>query len=94
MTPADPIVAPPLSPLPLAQQVAQTLHASRTAHLSWRISHHRAELETAARLRREAFALDPERSVPAWAAEQTATPKGKDSHLELLAFFDQQLAKP
>ena len=44
-------------------------------------------LQTAARLRQEAQALDPSHTDPAWASEQTVTSPGEDTHEALMAFY-------
>lgn len=77
--------------------VAQLLTASLAAHESAkslrrakRGEEARVSLAEAARLRREAQALDPGHESPDWAAEQSKTPNGKDTHTELLRFYTEQ----
>jgi hypothetical protein len=38
-------------------------------------------------LRQEAHELDPKHEASAWAIEQAATPAGRDTHSELMAFY-------
>lgn len=51
----------------------------------------RVAIEAALTLREQAHSLDPDHVSPAWAAEQAKTPRGKDTHDELIAFYRQQL---
>lgn len=50
-------------------------------------------LEEARRLRLDADALDPNHHQRAWSDEQTATPRGTNTHLALLAFYDRHIGK-
>lgn len=52
------------------------------------------------RLWREAYALrkqaheeDPDHLSPAWAAEQESTPRGYDTHMELMTFYREKLGE-
>jgi hypothetical protein len=66
-----------------AQQLRRNRHADSA----------RESLAQAKALREQALALDPERKDPAWAAEQSKTPNGRDTHEELMAFYASELAK-
>jgi hypothetical protein len=78
----------------LDAKVSALLTASRAAHeqakalrRSHRVAEARDALSTAARLRREAHALDPDHIGPAWVEEQRQTPRGRDTHAELIAWY-------
>jgi hypothetical protein len=51
----------------------------------------RQDVQAALDLRLQAHALDPEHLDPVWAEEANKTPNGKDTHTELVAFYQQQL---
>ena len=48
-------------------------------------------LERAYRLRLDAHQQDPNHTDPAWQAERGFSPAGKDTHAEMLKFYEQQL---
>lgn len=50
-----------------------------------------AALREAYELRKQALALDPERADPAWQDEQAKTPRGRDTHAELMSFYREKL---
>jgi hypothetical protein len=51
----------------------------------------RAALIEARDLRLEALAQDPKRTDPAWDEEQAKTPMGRDTHDELMVFYESML---
>lgn len=73
----------------LSESLAQHRHAFKLRH-DGDAAAARMALSEARRLRLDAEALDPEHEAPAWADEQRHTPRGKDTHAEMLAFYAQQ----
>jgi hypothetical protein len=92
----------PATPAPSASPdlIADKLRASRAAHQAAKEARQRRETEIATvhlreafTLRRDAEQLDPGHTVDAWreGPEVTLTPRGTDTHTELMAFYRQQL---
>jgi len=50
----------------------------------------RVDLRNSASLRVEAHNLDPKHESPAWEEEQGHTPRGRDTHEEIMAFYREQ----
>jgi len=103
-TPAEPYPDPnpPIDPRPSPDTVASLLALSRAAHqaaLQARQVKHMVEarrrLQEAADTRQRAHDLDPAHTAQAWSegAEVTATPRGRNSHADLMAFYRQQLGE-
>jgi hypothetical protein len=84
-----------------AETVTDLLRASLAAHqaaLEARQQRDPAtaslQLQIAYDLRLQAHRLDPDHTAPAWQAEDRKTPRGRDTHSELLAFYRSQLGYP
>ena len=84
--------------------VNENLKASMREHLVWRASSgpriRKEAMERAYVLRRNAHAMDPDHTASGWAEEQSTggarglgTPKGRDTHEELTAFYREQLGR-
>lgn len=82
--------------------VGDLLKASLAAHMQAkqrgvrdpdRAERSRRAWTEARQLRLEAIALDPGRSDPAWEEERGMTPRGRDTHTALLAFYDEVLGR-
>lgn len=81
--------------------IADTLRASRAAHQAALSARQRkdavsaeAQLRDAYRLRLEAARDDPDRTDPAWIEDQDVTPRGRDTHADLLAFYALKIPVP
>lgn len=80
-------------------RVTQLLGQSHVAHERAKQARRRQSADASAHLveardrRLEAHALDPLHTAPAWVAEQPKTPTGRDTHTEMLAFYDEQLGE-
>lgn len=81
--------------------VAAKLTASLAAHQAALQARQHRDLDVAFdqmtlayRWRTEAHALDPQHTAPAWRNEEHKTPRGRDTHTELMTFYRQQLGVP
>lgn len=81
-----------------ATTVAAKLRDSLAAHDAALDARHRkdfavatVELRRAYTLRADAHNLDPDHLLPAWQEEDRRTPRGRNTHDDLMAFYAQQL---
>ena len=76
--------------------VSDMLLASVSLHRSAATAKSESKLELwrhAYEMRKRAHAEDPEHLSPGWAAEQGATPRGRDTHEELMTFYREKLGE-
>lgn len=71
--------------------VSDALTASWAAHAAWRRTKDRAKLEEARDLRVMADTLDPGHTDEAWDAESIRTPRGRNTHEEMVRFYREKL---
>ncbi len=78
-------------------EIASLLERSLDAHRRAQVARNKREanaadlLLEARNLRVKADALDPQHTAQAWADEQGATPKHKDTHQALMNFYARQI---
>jgi len=75
----------------LAQSMAAHKAAKPSSKKQPRPAGWKDKLRLARELRVRADALDPQHADPAWAAEQSKTPRGYDTHGMLMKFYEGKL---
>lgn len=84
----------------LVDQVTALLNTALAFHRqagiarNQRAANAQALLAQARDYRLAALALDPQRRLPPWTVEQTKTPSMRDTHDELMTFYQDQLGEP